>query len=173
MVQGIVCCAVTILAQSFPGASSVATSPRLARLGLVFSRPWRVAWRHCSTCCRDAAALDLGLLLPLASLPVVMPGRKRLHAAATWDVSDDETAASAVARRVAGKALLDKLLSLYASAKLSAEDFCVCCFHAARAGTPGGDFDLYAKASQQRRRQQQQQQRQQQQEQEQEQEHEQ
>ena len=74
-----------------------------------------------------------------------MPSRKRSSAAASLDVSDDASA-SATARRAEGQMLLNKLLDLYAVRHLTAEDFCVCCWHALRAGTPGGDFDVYAKA---------------------------
>eukprot|EP00959_Pyramimonas_sp_CCMP1952_P222275 4647069-Pyramimonas_sp.AAC.1 len=50
------------------------------------------------------------------------------------------------ARREAGSELLKHILSLYASAKLSAYDVCVLCYRCQVAEVPGGSFSIYGSA---------------------------
>ena len=47
-------------------------------------------------------------------------------------------------RRESGYELLNLMISLFATQKISARDFCTLCWHANIAGVGGGDFSLYA-----------------------------
>ena len=73
--------------------------------------------------------------------------RKRQRLRAATSSNDDEAAARATRRRAEGQLLLNKLIGLYASGRrMTAKDFCIRWWHALKAETPGGDFDVYAKA---------------------------
>ena len=98
-----------------------------------------------TVCALLRSLLTVCALLRSPALLPTMASRKRSRA--SWDVSDEEEAASATAQRAAGKLLLDHLMGLHASCKLTAEDLCVACYHAQAAGTPGGDFADLAKAN--------------------------
>ena len=47
--------------------------------------------------------------------------------------------------RDAGHMLLQTMLSLYASQKITARDFCLLAFYANAAGCPGADFAMYGR----------------------------
>eukprot|EP00959_Pyramimonas_sp_CCMP1952_P154689 3236308-Pyramimonas_sp.AAC.1 len=58
-------------------------------------------------------------------------------------VSPRAWTATTQAQRDAGSSLLDHLLQLYATCRLTAKDFCLLCHYAAEANVPGGAFSLY------------------------------
>ena len=72
--------------------------------------------------------------------------RRRAYAASSNIAAWDGRAAEAkqAELRKAGDGLLNHLLSLYATNKLTAKDLCIACHFAALAEVPGGDFELYA-----------------------------
>eukprot|EP00959_Pyramimonas_sp_CCMP1952_P364521 7633445-Pyramimonas_sp.AAC.1 len=53
--------------------------------------------------------------------------------------------ATSQAERDSGSQLLQLMIKLYATCKISAKDFCSLCWHAHGANVAGGDFGMYAK----------------------------